>query len=167
MRLSQLLEFDNIIVQCHNNPDADALASGFAVLKYLRDNGKNVRFVYGGNFEIAKSNLKLMIADLGIDVDYVKTQEELAKLLGLKEGEFPDILITVDGQYLEGNIQKFAAKNIAIIDHHQVEGPLPKLSEVRSYQASCATVVWDLLKLVLVQQFLLELILFLVFLFLF
>ncbi|MBQ8489929.1 MAG: DHH family phosphoesterase [Pseudobutyrivibrio sp.] len=147
MRLSQLLEFDNIIVQCHNNPDADALASGFAVLKYLRDNGKNVRFVYGGNFEIAKSNLKLMIADLGIDVDYVKTQDELAKLLGLKEGEFPDLLITVDGQYLEGNIQKFTAKNIAIIDHHQVEGPLPKLSEVRSYQASCATVVWDLLKL--------------------
>ncbi|MBP3261298.1 DHH family phosphoesterase [Pseudobutyrivibrio sp.] len=146
MRLSQLLEYDNIIVQCHNNPDADALASGFAVLKYLRDNGKNVRFVYGGNFEIAKSNLKLMIADLGIDVDYVKTQEELAKLLGLNEGEFPDLLITVDGQYLEGNIQKFAAKNIAIIDHHQVEGPLPRLSEVRSYQASCATVVWDLLK---------------------
>ncbi|WP_051194990.1 DHH family phosphoesterase [Pseudobutyrivibrio ruminis] len=146
MKLSQLLEYDNIIVQCHNNPDADALASGFAVLKYLVRNGKNAKFVYGGNFEVAKSNLKLMITDLAINVSFVKTQEGLAELLGLSEGEIPDLLVTVDGQYEEGNIQKFEAKNIAIIDHHQVEGPLPALSEVRSYQASCATVVWDLLR---------------------
>jgi phosphoglycolate phosphatase len=146
MRLSQLLKYDNIIVQCHNNPDADALASGFAVLKYFIENGKNAKFIYGGNFEVAKSNLKLMITDLGIDVSYVKTQDKLAEMLGLPEGEIPELLVTVDGQYEEGNIQKFDAKNIAIIDHHQVEGPLPVLSEVRSYQASCATVVWDLLR---------------------
>ncbi|SFH78417.1 nanoRNase/pAp phosphatase, hydrolyzes c-di-AMP and oligoRNAs [Pseudobutyrivibrio sp. OR37] len=146
MKLSQLLEFDNIIVQCHNNPDADALASGYAVLRYLKSFGKNAKFVYGGNFEVAKSNLKLMIGDLGIDVYHVRTQEELASLLGLSEGALPELLVTVDGQYSEGNIQHFEAKEVAIIDHHQVEGPLPVLSEVRSYQASCATVVWDMLR---------------------
>ena len=40
MKLSDLLQFDNIIVQCQDNPDADALASGFGVYEYLRMNGK-------------------------------------------------------------------------------------------------------------------------------
>ena len=146
MRISQLLDFDNIIVQCHNNPDADALASGFAVLKYLKSHNKNARFVYGGNFEIAKSNLKLMVQDLNIKVHHVRYQEQLCELLGLSNDDMPDVLVTVDSQYGEGNIQKFNAKNIAIIDHHQVSGFLPVLSEVRSYQASCATVVWDMLR---------------------
>ncbi len=146
MKISQLLEFDNIIVQCHNNPDADALASGYAVLRYLKSKGKNARFVYGGNFEVAKSNLKLMIADLHIKVHFVRYQEQLSELLGIEKHELPDLLITVDSQYGEGNIQKFEAKNIAIIDHHQVSNFLPELAEVRSYQASCATVVWDMLR---------------------
>ena len=34
MKLSDLLQFDNIIVQCHDNPDADALASGFGAVSY-------------------------------------------------------------------------------------------------------------------------------------
>ena len=41
MKLSDLLKFDNIIVQCHDDPDADALASGFGVYEYLRMNGKS------------------------------------------------------------------------------------------------------------------------------
>ena len=146
MKLSQLLDFKNIIVQCHNNPDADALASGFAVTKYLKANGKNAKFIYGGNFEIAKSNLKLMVTDLSIVVHHVRYQEQINELLDIGKDELPDLLITVDSQYGEGNIQKFDAKQIAIIDHHQVSGPLPELSEVHSYQASCATVVWDMLR---------------------
>ena len=133
-------------MQCHNNPDADALASGFAVTKYLKQNGKNVKFVYGGNFEISKSNLKLMITDLSIVVHHVRYQEQISELLNIDKEELPDLIITVDSQYGEGNIQKFNAKNIAIIDHHQLSGPLPELSEVHSYQASCATVVWDMLR---------------------
>jgi len=146
MKISELLKYDNIIVQCHNNPDADALASGFAVLKYLKSNGKKVRFVYGGNFEISKSNLKLMLSDLDIHIHYVRYQEQLSELLEMEKNQLPELLITVDSQYGEGNIQKFEAENIAIIDHHQVSNALPALSEVRSYQASCATVVWDMLR---------------------
>ncbi|MCR5417174.1 MAG: DHH family phosphoesterase [Pseudobutyrivibrio sp.] len=146
MRLSQLLKYENIIVQCHNNPDADALASGHAITQFLKQHGKNVRFVYGGNFEIAKSNLKLMVEDLSVKIHYVRYQDQLNELLGIGREDLPDLLITVDSQYGEGNIQHFDAKNIAIIDHHQVSGNLPELSEVRSYQASCATVVWDLLR---------------------
>ena len=146
MKLSQLLNFNNIIVQCHNTPDADAIASGMALTKYLKDNGKNVCLVYGGNFEITKSNLKLMIADLGVDIHYVRHQVQLSHLLGLMEQELPDLLVTIDSQYEEGNIRKFKAKNIAIIDHHQVAKPLPEMSEVRSYLASCSTLIWDMLR---------------------
>ena len=94
MKLSQLLDFNNIIVQCHNTPDADAIASGMALTKYLKDEGKNVCFVYGGNFEITKSNLKLMISDLNVDIHYVRHQVQLSQLLGIREQELPDLLIT-------------------------------------------------------------------------
>ena len=146
MRLKQLLDFENIIIQSHDNPDADALASGFGVCKYLKAHGKNVSFVYGGNFDITKSNLKLMIAELGIDIVHARSQYRLSELLGIGPEDCPDLIITVDSQYGEGNIQKFMAKEYAVIDHHQVAEGLPKLSEVRSYQASCSSVVWDMLR---------------------
>ena len=34
MKLSDLLEFKQIVIQCHDNPDADAIASGFAIYTY-------------------------------------------------------------------------------------------------------------------------------------
>ena len=48
MRLGDFLKYESIVIQCHNNPDPDALASGFAVWKYLTRNGKKPVFVYGG-----------------------------------------------------------------------------------------------------------------------
>lgn len=135
MRLSELLEFDNIVIQCHDNPDADALASGYGLYWYFSKMKKQVRFVYGGKYEVQKSNLVLMINELGIPVEYVSSLEE------------PDLLITVDCQYGEGNVTLFPAKNVAVIDHHQVSKELPKLSEVRSNLGACATVVRELLEL--------------------
>ena len=39
MRLSELLIYNSIVVQCHDNPDADALASGDGVYTYLTEQG--------------------------------------------------------------------------------------------------------------------------------
>lgn len=72
MKLHELLAFDNIVVQCHDNPDADALACGFAVYQYLAGNGKKVRLIYGGRNIIRKSNLKLMVETLNIPVEHVE-----------------------------------------------------------------------------------------------
>lgn len=134
MRLSDLLKYDNIVVQCHDNPDADAIASGFGVYTYLKGRGKNVRFVYGGRYMIQKSNLVLMVSELKIPIEHVENLE------------VPDLLVTVDCQYGEGNVTRFEAKEIAVIDHHQVSGALPELSEVRSNLGACATVVRELLQ---------------------
>ena len=35
MRLKELLQFDEIIIQCHDNPDADAIASGYGLYCYF------------------------------------------------------------------------------------------------------------------------------------
>ena len=45
MKLSELLEFSEIVIQCHDNPDADAIASGFALYTYFGEKGKKVSLV--------------------------------------------------------------------------------------------------------------------------
>lgn len=135
LRLKDLLQYDDIVVQCHDNPDADAIASGFAVYSYLQQKGKKVRIIYGGRNAIRKSNLVLMIKELGIPVEHVDTLDR------------PELLVTVDCQYGEGNVSYFEADHVAVIDHHRVSRSLPKLSEVRSSLGACSTLVWDLLKM--------------------
>lgn len=132
MRLRDLLKYDDIVVQCHDNPDADAIASGYGVYLYLKNQGKQVRFVYAGRFRIQKSNLLLMISELAIPIEYVE------KL------DCPELLVMVDCQYGEGNVTRFEAKSVAVIDHHQISGEHPKFGEVRSHIGACATVVREL-----------------------
>jgi len=134
MKLSTLDKFNNIVIQMHDNPDADAVGSGFALYKYFKEKEKNVRLVYGGPMKITKSNMLLMIEELDIPVEYV---DKLDK---------PELLITVDCQYGEGNVQRFEAENIAIIDHHNTGRESGEMEEIRSHIVSCATVCFDMLK---------------------
>lgn len=137
MRLADLLEYNQIVVQCHDNPDADAIASGFAVYTYLKNKGKEVRLIYSGRSAIRKSNLVMMVKELEIPIEYIRNTEK----------ELPaQILITVDCQYGEGNVTLYPAETVAVIDHHRVSRPMPALSEVRSDLGACSTLVWDMLK---------------------
>ena len=43
MKLSTLDKFNEIVIQMHDNPDADAVGSGYAIYKYFKSKGKNVR----------------------------------------------------------------------------------------------------------------------------
>lgn len=134
MRLSDLLNFQDIVIQCHNNPDADAIASGFGVYTYLKAHNKNVRLIYSGPNQIQKANLCLMVETLNIPIEHVETLNS------------PELLITVDCQHGEGNVNSFEAKTIAIIDHHQPAVDFPPLCELRSNLGSCSTIVWDMLR---------------------
>lgn len=136
MKLSDLLGFDNIVIQGHDNPDADAIAGEYALYLYFSSKGKKVRIVYGGREKAKKSNLVLMQSELNIPLEYITELNEI-----------PELLLTVDCQYGEKNVTRFEAKNIAVIDHHMaIPEKLPELSEVRDSYGSCATVVWDMLK---------------------
>lgn len=135
MKLEELLQFDRIIIQCHDNPDADAIASGYGILTYLRSHGKDARLIYSGYGPIQKSNLVLMVETLHIPVEYVQDLKEI-----------PDLLLTVDCQYGEKNVRQFPAKAVAVIDHHKARPELlPALREVRDNYGACAVVVWDML----------------------
>lgn len=131
--LKKFQTYQRICIQCHDNPDADALASGYALYAYFGSMGKEVHLVYGGRNCITKPNLLLMVKELEIPVEYVQELPEC------------DILITVDCQYGSGNVTKFEAENVAIIDHHQCGMVQNEFHYIRSNLGSCATVVWDLL----------------------
>ena len=134
LKLSDFTKYRDIVIQCHDDPDADALASGHALKWYLKKNGINARFVYGGRNRIQKSNLVLMCERLEIDAEFVT---EL--------GRIPELLIAVDCQYGQSNVTKFDAQKVAVIDHHQISGVLPEMSEVRSNYGACSTILYELL----------------------
>ncbi|MDR2889911.1 MAG: DHH family phosphoesterase, partial [Lachnospiraceae bacterium] len=89
MKLTDLIPYDPITIQCHNNPDADTIASGFALYTYFKEMGKSVSLIYSGRDPIQKSNLVLMVEALHIPIVY--REDTTTPITGL--------LITVDCQY--------------------------------------------------------------------
>lgn len=140
MWLREFDQYREIVIQCHDNPDADSLASGWALYCYFAEQEKSVRLIYSGKLKIQKSNLVLMVERLDIPIEYV----EPGTALGLEENN--GILITVDCQYGAGNVTKLQAPAVAIIDHHQIEITDVPLREIRSGYGSCSAVVWAMLK---------------------
>ncbi|MCR5830779.1 MAG: DHH family phosphoesterase [Lachnospiraceae bacterium] len=134
MHLSELDHFENITIQCHDNPDPDALASAYGLFKFYSRKGCEVRIIYSGSKKITKSNLLLMIKEIGIPVSYHPAGSE--KIKGL--------LITVDCQYGQGNVTKLEADEYAVIDHHNGTSNIPR-SIIRPELGSCSTLVWSLM----------------------
>ncbi|MDA3733449.1 DHH family phosphoesterase [Niameybacter massiliensis] len=132
MILDTIIQYKNIVIQCHNNPDADTIASGFALYSYLRSIGKTARLIYSG-IQIQKPNLKIMIKQLAIPLEFVTKLEP------------PDLLVTVDCHYNNNNLTRFSAHAVCIIDHHIIQGTEFELQDIRPYLGSCATLLWDLL----------------------
>ena len=137
MTLSDLLCYNPITIQCHDNPDADTLGAAYGLYKFFESKGKAVRMVYSGRNEIQKANLSLMKNKLSLPVEYIP--------LGEKE-KIDGLLITVDCQYGAGNVTRLDAENVAIIDHHQIEIMDQPLSRIEPNLGSCATLVWCMLK---------------------
>lgn len=135
MKLAQLCNYDKIYIQTHDNPDADAIASGFGLYTYFLSKGKDVTLFYSGRNQIQKANLTLMVEKMSIPIQYIAPK--VAKLEGL--------LITVDCQWGAGNVTKFDANEIAIVDHHQIENNCVKLSMIQSSIGACSTLVWKML----------------------
>lgn len=136
MQLEKFEHYSSITIQCHDNPDADTIASGFGLYMYFKSRQKKVSLIYSGQFQIQKPNLKLMIENLQIPIVYRAPSEETI------EG----ILITVDCQYGAGNVTKFHAEDIAVFDHHQIEITNIPNSIINSNLGSCSTLIWSILK---------------------
>ncbi len=133
MRLSDLNKYENIVIQCHDNPDADAIGAGYALYHYFNSHGKNVQLIYSGEMKITKPNFIILVDELHIPIVHVKD----IKVDGL--------LIMIDCQYGAGNVTKLKADDIAIIDHHQQEVFNIEKCEIRNYLSSSSTLVWQML----------------------
>ncbi|MDR3231791.1 MAG: DHH family phosphoesterase [Synergistaceae bacterium] len=134
MRLSELLKEERIAIQCHDNPDADALASGLGLFCFFENAGiRELKFFYGGS-PVAKPNLFHMIEELCIPIENEPDMRE-----------WDGLLITVDCQYGAGNVMRVEAPKIAVIDHHVQECELPALCDLRPWLGSCSTLIWHLL----------------------
>lgn len=143
MILKELAKYDPVTIQCHDNPDADAIAAGYALCRYFESRGKSARLVYGGRNKIQKPNLLLMLKHLEIPIMYI--EDTAAFLKEEPEGKIRGLLITVDCQYGSGNVTRLPAEKVAVIDHHRPETENIELGEINSYVGSCATLVWQLL----------------------
>lgn len=143
MIMEELENYDPVTVQCHDNPDADTIAAGYALCRYFESRGKRVRMVYGGRNQIQKPNLMLMLKHLEIPIVYIENTDSF--LQGEPEGKIRGLLITVDCQYGSGNVTYLPAEKVAVIDHHRPESKNIELGEINSHLGSCSTLVWRLL----------------------
>ncbi|MGN1186878.1 MAG: bifunctional oligoribonuclease/PAP phosphatase NrnA [Lachnospiraceae bacterium] len=142
MKLGNLEKYNYIVIQMHDNPDADAVGAGYSMYQYFKSKRKIVRLVYGGRTKITKSNMRMLIKELGIPVEYIKDADELR----LPEYDKPELLLTVDCQYGEGNVWHIDAENVAMIDHHATGRVSDDMAEIRSYIVSCSAVCYDMLR---------------------
>ena len=130
--LHKILDHEDIVIQCHNFPDADTIASGFAIDTYLKEHGKSSRLVYSGPAKITKPNLVKMVELLRIPIEHVSSLPPAGTL------------IMADCQYGESNVAKFDAETVFVLDHHEDKGEA-YLGLIQSTLGSCSTLIWDML----------------------
>ncbi len=135
MQIEQLLMHRHAAIQCHDSPDADAIAAGYGMYAWFKSHGVEARLFYGGEKRLTKPNLVKMLDLLHIPLEHVPEQRE-----------WPSLLLTVDCQYGAGNVSPMAAQEVAVLDHHIIECQPPGLYDIRPFLGSCSTLVWALLR---------------------
>lgn len=136
LSLHSLTGYPSVTIQCHDNPDADAIASGYGLYCYFTAQGIPTRFLYSGRNRVSKANLELMITHLNIPLTYIAPQD-IEPVQGL--------LVMVDCQYGAGNVTSIPAEDVAVIDHHPLEVLAAKYMRIEPALGSCATLVWTML----------------------
>lgn len=120
-----------VYIQTHNFPDADAVASAFALKGLLQDGwGIETGLIYDGS--IQRYSLLKMIRDLNIPI-YPATGAGLVET---------DRIIIVDGCKSYKNVTDLTGWEIAVIDHHEVSHPddVP-LADIRPGYGACSTLI--------------------------
>ncbi len=141
--LHDLDAYHDIVIQCHDNPDADTIACAFAIGRYFTLCHRRVRLVYGGFNPIRKPNLLAMFDMFSIPLEFVG--RDTGHIQKLCPGAENPLLITVDCQHRAGNVTKIQSDAVCVIDHHIQETSGFTFSLIEPYLGSCATVIWRLL----------------------
>ncbi|MFW6058859.1 MAG: DHH family phosphoesterase [Phycisphaeraceae bacterium] len=137
--LEAMSGFDRFVVMTHDNPDPDAIASGWAMVRLLSERlDKPVRFVAGGAILRAENAHLVRLLDPPLEL----------------VTQLPDTtdagVVLVDRQRLEmpGDDPAALARRLAVIDHHgdRPTGPSPRFRDVRRSAAACASIVASYLR---------------------
>ena len=97
MRLQDLEQFDPITIQCHDNPDADALGAGCALYYYFKQKGKNgiAEYLvdeYLTNRELMNSDNIINQISLLVDNDFVVINNGILINISIPLLKFSNIL---------------------------------------------------------------------------
>lgn len=101
-----LLGEGRVVIQTHNFPDPDAIASAFGLQYLLHVKGIEADIVYCGKFD--KVTLQQMVDELGIVIINSEDYDSRAD----------DQVINIDGQKNNANFTDITGYEIACIDHH-------------------------------------------------
>jgi len=120
-----------VLVQAHDFPDHDAIASAYALCELLLRAGYNADLTFSG--EIRSISLTVMMERLSI------TPLPFPEAINRPRAQS----IVVDGSPVDGTISKVAGKLIAVIDHHPfVKKPRCPFVDIRPEVGSCSSIIW-------------------------
>ena len=130
--IKTLTQYPRVVIQAHDFPDHDAVASAFALGHLLQLSGIKTLLLYNGMID--RISLQNMIETLAIPIRHWQESD-------LNDN---DIIITVDGCIGEKNVTDLPGSEIAVIDHHLVTPP-PGLwfTDVRQEYGSTATIIFE------------------------
>jgi len=125
---------ERILVQAHDFPDHDAVASAFGLGRLLERLGFKTLLVH--RFPIRSHSLKAMIRDLHIPI------QRLDELLPTSFAKDPCII--VDGSPNNANAHPITPNVIGVIDHHVNPGELDvPFVDIRTSYGACASIIAD------------------------
>ena len=102
---------DEVFIQPHNVPDPDAIAACFGLQILLANKGVSAEIVYEN--EIEKANSSKMLELFGINLRIASEVASLGK---------EDWTVLVDVQKGNSNVTDLATDEVAVIDHHELNG---------------------------------------------
>jgi nanoRNase/pAp phosphatase (c-di-AMP/oligoRNAs hydrolase) len=138
--LAILAEFDGVLVITHDNPDPDAIASGWAVCWLVHSRlGKPCRMIGGGGIVRAENQHMVRLLEPPIElVDNFEVADNTAAIL-------------VDCELATGNhlLSDSSFRPIGVIDHHLVQGQARqrlRFRDVRPRVAASASITASYLR---------------------
>ncbi len=122
-----------VLVQPHDVPDPDAIASAFGLHYLLSRFGVESRVVYEREFE--KIDAQRMVQLLGIELSLASDVSSI---------DTEDWLVIVDGQKGNANIVDLHCVEVAAIDHHELRTDASyTYSDIRPEVGSCSSIIAD------------------------
>ncbi len=137
--LNTLAEFDSVLVIAHDNPDPDAIASGWAILWLVKNRlGLQTRLIGGGGIVRAENREMIRLLKVPLElVDHVCVDHDTAA-----------VLVDCDVSAVNHLLCNSAVRPVAVIDHHITSGSRASIPfrDVRTDAAASATIVASYLR---------------------